>query len=181
MAKPLVKIIDAQLRKTIKQNNEMVAMVVDSEKINRVYVLVKNLPEPYKGGEYYFLLKIPEEFPDKVPELEALTPNGVYGLGGAICISIGTFHQDDNKVERDGSYYGWKPSLGLYGFAVSGIINGILSFGSSDTGIRIIQSTNEEKNKMAKESISYNKVNNANIYSLFEELRKSKPDLSVWN
>lgn len=181
MAKPLVKLIDAQIRKTLKQNNEMVTMVMDPEKINLVYVLIKNLPEPYQKGEYYFLLKIPEEFPDKVPELEALTPNGVYGLGGAICISIGTFHQDDNKVEKDGSYYGWKPSLGLYGFAVSGIINGILSFSKSDTGIRIIHTTPEEKIKMAQESASYNKLNNTRIYSLFEELRKSKPELSVWN
>ena len=36
---------------------------------------------PYIGGEYIFTLKIPHGYPEELPELTFLTPNGVFQTG----------------------------------------------------------------------------------------------------
>ena len=182
MPRTLATIIDAQIKKIIKLDEEYYTAVVLPEDIHTVYVLVKNLPDDYVGGEYLFKLDIPAEFPDKPPHLHALTPNGLFELGGQICVSIGTFHQSDFRTTKAGTY-GWRPAIGLSGFILNGIINAMLHFDKEDSGIRIKWESPEVKKKLAKKSVEYNKNNHARICNLFEGLKCSEigSKLKIWS
>lgn len=181
MPRTLATIISAQIKKILKENNTFYTAVVDSDDVHNVYVMVRNLPDDYTNGEYLFRLRIPEEFPDKPPELYALTPNGLFDIGGQICISIGTFHRNDYGKDKSGGY-GWRPAIGLSGFIMNGIINGLLHFDDDDKGIRIKLQPPKVKKQLANESVEYNKKYHINIIKLFNELKDSDigKDLRVW-
>ena len=180
MPRTLAAIIGAQIKKIIKLDEKYYTAIIDPKNIQTVYVLIRNLPDDYKNGEYFYKLHIPEEFPDKAPSFYALTPNGVFELGGQICISIGTFHQTDFVNNKHGTY-GWRPAIGLSGFILNGIVNAMLHFDSSDKGIRINIETSENKQKKAKESIEYNNKHYSYIKNLFDSLKESNSNLKVWN
>ncbi len=118
------------------------------------YFLIKGLDSPV-AGEYIFKLTAPDCFPHLPPRFEFLTPNGTYEPGGPVCISIGEFHSGD-KPGREGSY-GWRPALGMGGFAVQ-VVNGLICHEMLDPdSIRIIQTTAEEKAALALASHAYNR------------------------
>jgi len=180
MPRTLSTIVNAQIKKIIKLDEEYYTAVVDPENISNVYVLVRNLPDDYQGGEYYFKLHIPNEFPDKAPDLYALTPNGIFEPGGLICVSIGTFHQSDYRNTKQGTY-GWRPAIGLPGFILNGIVNAMLHFDKNDHGIRIKIAEPKEKQKIAKESKEFNARHYLQIKKLFDELKETLPTLNVWS
>ena len=173
MPRTLATIVDAQIRKIVKQDEEYYTAVVDPSDVHKVYVLIKNLPDDYKGGEYLFKLVIPDEFPDSPPHLHALTPNGLFQIGGQICVSIGTFHQNDFKSNKKGTY-GWRPAIGLGGFILNGIINAMLHFDDEDSGIRIKLESPEVKKELAQKSAEYNMKHHECICNLFKEFKKSE-------
>jgi ubiquitin-protein ligase len=118
------------------------------------YFLIEGL-EPPTAGEYIFKLTAPDSFPHKPPRFEFLTPNGTYEPGGPVCISIGEFHAGD-KPGKAGSY-GWRPALGMGGFALQ-VVNGLICHEMLDpASVRIIQTSAEEKNTLALESREYNR------------------------
>lgn len=181
MPRTLATIVGAQIKKILKENDTFYTALVDSDDVHNVYVMVKNLPDEYRNGEYLFKLRIPDEFPDKPPELYALTPNGLFLIGGQICVSIGTFHQNDYGKDNSGGY-GWRPAIGLSGFIMNGIINALLHFDEDDKGIRIKIQSPDIKKQLANESVEYNKKHHMNIVKLFDELRKSDAGkhLRIW-
>ncbi len=63
MPRTLAAIVAAQIKKIMKLDEEYYTAVVDLENIHSVYVLIRNLPDDYKGGEYFYKLHIPQEFP----------------------------------------------------------------------------------------------------------------------
>jgi ubiquitin-conjugating enzyme E2 J2 len=128
------------------------------------YFLIQKLDAPYLGGEYIFKLTAPSNFPDNPPSFEFITPNGVYDLGGKICISVGEYHTNDHH--KSGGSYGWRPSLGMMGFARE-VLNGFVNYEFLDHGIRIIKTSIAEKNNFAKKSIEYNMNYHMDIYSNF--------------
>jgi ubiquitin-protein ligase len=132
------------------------------------YFLIKGLGDAYEGGKYLFKLTAPKTFPQKPPSFEFLTPNGVFDLGGPICISVGEFHSNDHKKGSSGEY-GWRPALGMMGFAIQ-VLNGLITFDENDHGIRIINTTYEQKQDYAKKSIQYNIDKNMDIYSNFIDI-----------
>lgn len=179
MPRTLAAIVGAQLKKITKLDNENYTAVVDPTDIHNVYILVRNLPDDYASGEYLYKLTIPNEFPDKAPSLFALTPNGLFELGGQICISIGVFHQTDFRTTEAGSY-GWRAAMGLSGFVINGIINAMLHFDQHDHGIRIKLQTPEVKKNLAQKSREYNNENLLTIVKMFDDLKEVMPDLKVW-
>ena len=71
------------------------------------------------------------------PSIEALTPNGVFELGGPLCISIGEFHEQHKT---------WVPALGMPGCGRQ-MWNALLCFEAEDAiqpAIRVIHSSDEE-------------------------------------
>jgi len=143
-----------QYNKAIKQNNPNLTFLINENDIKIWYILIKGLDDEFKDGEYIFKITAPNEFPHKPPSLECYTPNGVYDIGGKICISVGEFHANDNPGKTGG--YGWRPSLGMMGFATE-VLNGLINYQFLEYGIRILSTDKNTKIKLAKESSNYNK------------------------
>ena len=179
MNRSLPKIMNAQLKKIIKDNNPYFTGCMDTENIRIWYIIVKNLPYPYISGQYLFKIEIPDNFPDEPPSLNALTPNGLMITGGKCCVSIGEFHSNDYRNNKKG-HYGWIPSLGISGFILQGVVNALLSFNNKDTGVRLKNEPDDIKEKLAKESIEYNKKRHKDILELLQIHQECFPDLEVW-
>jgi len=166
----LPAILLSQYNRALKANNENLIPYVDETNIQIWYFLIKGLKDtPFEGGEYIFKLTAPNEFPQKPPSFEFCTPNGVYDIGGKICISVGEFHAND-RPGSTGSY-GWRPSLGMYGFA-NEALNGLINYQYLDHGIRIISTSIKEKQKFAANSVEYNKKHYPELYTYFISLNK---------
>ena len=122
------RVLLAHLRAARRADHPQLLWYVDEADLDVWYLGVANLGGRCASGEYIFCLRVPPGFPTKPPSLEALTPNGVYGLGGKICISIGEFHADR-----------WRPAIGMLGFARE-VLNGMLcpSALGGTGGIRIL-------------------------------------------
>ena len=130
-----------------------------------VYFLIGGLGDPYAGGEYVFQLIAPDEFPQKPPRLIFLTPNGLFTPGHKVCISVGEFHAND-RPGKDGAH-GWRPALGLRGFALE-VVNALICSADLGSGIGIDHRPPEEKRKLARDSRAYNKKYLAEITAAFE-------------
>uniref|UniRef100_A0A6C0LM82 UBC core domain-containing protein n=1 Tax=viral metagenome TaxID=1070528 RepID=A0A6C0LM82_9ZZZZ len=176
----LARRIDGQFKKVLKDNNNYYTCCIDLDNPLVWYVLIKNLPEPYIDGEYYFKLKLPKDFPDNPPEFEALTPNGLISLGGNVCVSIGIYHRNDHSRSSSRGHFGWQPCLGISGFILQGIINALLSFGDSDHGVRLNNMSDVVKKELAKKSKDYNSEKNKEVKDLFRIHREMFSDLNVW-
>ena len=181
MSRSIAKKLDAQLKKVLRDNNKYYTCCMDTEDIQKWYVLVKNLPEPYEGGEYIFKLSIPEDFPDSPPSLAALTPNGLFELGGKCCVSIGEFHSNDHHKTNKKGDYGWKPSFGISGFVLQGAVNALLSFTDEERGVRLNNQSDEVKKRLASESREYNIDNNKIPMELLQIHQECFPNLEVWS
>ena len=179
MSDKLHKILTAQYKKIItKLDNEYYTCVIDSDNIQKWYILIKNLDIPYKDGEYYFEMYIPDDFPDKPPNVvKALTPNGVFKVGDNICVSIGTFHTND--YDSSGSY-GWRAALGIGGFILNGVVNAIMNFDDYEQGLGIQIASVDKKKQLALESKEYNDTNLDNLVFLFNEHKVENSGLKVW-
>ena len=49
---------------------------------------------PFKGGQYFGKILLPEQYPFKPPELYMLTPNGRFEPGKKICTSMSSYHPE---------------------------------------------------------------------------------------
>lgn len=164
MAARLLKVLAAQYRALVSEPLPYLLPVLDEELPTVWWFFISGLPAPYEGGEYIFKLTAPEEFPHKPPSLEFLTPNGVFETGGPVCISVGEFHAED-KPGPEGSY-GWRPSLGMGGFARE-VLNGLICLDKDDVGIRIGVVSDEEKAALAARSREFNYAHYPGLMSLF--------------
>lgn len=96
---------------------------------------------PLEGGVYHGKLRFPQDFPFSPPSIYIMTPNGRFECNKRLCLSISDFHPET-----------WNPS-----WSMASILTGLLSFmldsaptsGSLDT-------TDEQKQKLAKESLRFN-------------------------
>jgi ubiquitin-conjugating enzyme E2 J2 len=130
-----------------------------------VYFLIGGLGDPYAGGEYVFQLIAPDEFPQKPPRLIFLTPNGLFTPGHKVCISVGEFHAND-RPGKDGAH-GWRPALGLRGFALE-VVNALICSADLGHGIGIDHQPPKEKRKLARVSRAFNQEYLAEITAAFE-------------
>ena len=149
----LTKILSNQFKNALATNDSNLIPFMDPIDVKNWFFLIKGLEDPFNNGEYIFKLTAPLDFPHNPPKFEFCTPNGVYDLGGAICISVGEFHTND-KPGKDGAH-GWRPSLGMYGFARQ-VLNGLICYDGLESGIRLITTSTEIKQKLANNSVEYN-------------------------
>lgn len=115
-------------------------------------------PSPFAGGAYLYTMTAPPEFPAVPPKFVAQTPNGVYTPNASLCISIGMYHPD--------SWRDQKANL-LPGFAVSGILNGMVCHADMGGGIGLLKTTAREKRELAAKSIGFNRKRHGAVWGLF--------------
>ena len=169
----LSRILTAQLQRQRVHPHPNLLCVPSEDDIRIWYFMIVGLDAPFKYGEYIFKLTAPDEFPSQPPRFEFCTINGVFELGGPICISIGEFHPDD-KAGIHGAY-GWRGSLGMPGFARE-VVNGLINFKDLE-GIRIRIEPDFQKTVYATKSRHRNEKNMSRIYSLFETVIQDFPDI----
>ncbi len=101
---------------------------------------------PFYDGIYHGNLIFPKEFPLKPPSIFIFTPNGRFQCNVRLCLTISDYHPET-----------WSPL-----WTVSAVLTGLLSFlleKNKDQFIGCLNSSDEEKKKLAKESWSFNLKN----------------------
>jgi len=168
----IAKIMSSQYKKSVKADQPNILFIMDETDIKIWYILVCNLDDPYKNGEYIFKLSVKDNFPDTPPSLECLTPNGLFQTGGKICVSIGEFHPES-----------WRKSLGMNGFANIGVVNGMIVWEPlvDSGGIRIIRDEYllSMRPKFALKSEKYNRKLYPKLMEDFDNYMESNNNLSA--
>ena len=128
-----------------------------------------NYHEEFGGGQFIMSAELPREYPAKPPKhVKFLTPNGVFAVGGSICIDGGEFHPENYKKEQ-----------GFPEFLVGQIMNVMLNYKIVGSGISHIhgQTSKAQKQKFAKESREWNKKNMRKYdkYDLYKEFEDAVP------
>jgi ubiquitin-conjugating enzyme E2 J2 len=104
---------------------------------------------PYHAGVYIGKLVFPVAYPMKAPRILMLTPSARFVVNERICMSMSDFHPEL-----------WNPS-----WSVATILTGVVSFMTSEevtTGG--IAATEEERKRLAMDSIEYNKKHFAHLF-----------------
>ncbi|CAL4133737.1 unnamed protein product [Meganyctiphanes norvegica] len=117
------------------------------------YVLQGPEDSPYQGGFYHGRLLFPDNFPFAPPKIEMITPSGRFQTNEFICLSISNMHPES-----------WNPC-----WTVGTLLCGLLSFmiGNAKTN-GTLESTEEEKKKLARESLNFN-LSNSQFVELFPD------------
>jgi len=115
------------------------------------YFIVHDLQDtPFEGGVYYGKIKLPTEYPLKPPDFYFITPNGRFETNKKICTTFSSYHQETYAST-------WN---------IMSMMQGLISFmtdppSSLETrGIGYIETTDEKKRELAKESMVYNNGDN---------------------
>ncbi|NBQ71241.1 MAG: hypothetical protein EBU46_21350, partial [Nitrosomonadaceae bacterium] len=161
----LARVLMSQLQKLEAAPEHFFLAAPRPDDLRVVYFLVAGLGDPYAGGEYVFQLIVPDDFPAKPPRLVFLTPTGVFKPGDRVCISVGEFHAND-RPGKDGAH-GWRPTLGLRGFALE-VVNALICSDDLGSGIGIEHKPPNEKRALALGARAYNGARLAEISALFE-------------
>lgn len=174
MAARLARVMQFQLKAAVESDNPYLIPLVDEGNVKVWHFLVVNLPGVYAGGEYIFRLTAPDDFPQKPPELVAMTPNGVMLMDGKICLSIGEFHANDAPGKTGAG--GWRPALGMVGMARE-VANALLVPDSLGGGIRIEIKTPAERAALARRSADYNAQRHPALMARFAAFQRDNPDV----
>ncbi|KAK4781166.1 hypothetical protein SAY87_017272 [Trapa incisa] len=152
--KACVKRLQKEFRALCKEPvSNIVARPSPSDILEWHYVLEGSSGTPFAGGYYYGKIKFPPEYPYKPPGITMTTPNGRFMTQKKICLSMSDFHPES-----------WNPM-----WSVSSILTGLLSFmmdNSPTTGS--VNTTNEEKQRLAKSSLAFN-CKNSTFRKMFPE------------
>ena len=170
----LVKILLAQHKNFNADPYPHLLAISDDQDFRIWYFLVGGLDDPFLHGEFIFKLTAPDSFPASPPRFEFCTENGVFHPTGPICISVGEYHTND-RPGKTGAY-GWRPALGMKGFAIQ-VVNGLICYEGLESGIRIQNAPVAEKRAFAKNSRAANARKFPDIYRRFEEIITESPDI----
>ena len=175
MAGRFAKVMSCQYTAAVKSDEPHLIPIM-SDDLKVWHFLVCNLGDPHYGGEYLLRLDAPDEFPRKPPSFSCLTPNGTYGLGGRICISIGEFHANDTAGATGA--YGWRPALGMIGFAREAV-NGLTAIGGLGSGIRLLDEPPDAKRAHAAKSAEWNRSHHPKLMERVDEYAAEHPDCAA--
>ncbi|EPS59194.1 ubiquitin conjugating enzyme 2 [Genlisea aurea] len=152
--KACVKRLQKEYRALCKEPvSNVVARPLPNDILEWHYVLEGSKGTPFSGGYYYGKIKFPPEYPFKPPGITMTTPNGRFMTQKKICLSMSDFHPES-----------WNPM-----WSVSSILTGLLSFMMDDSPtIGSVSTSDEEKQRLAKSSLSFN-FKNATFRKLFPE------------
>ncbi|KAI8118362.1 Ubiquitin-conjugating enzyme E2 J2 [Lucilia cuprina] len=150
------------------------------------YVVKGPEDSPYYGGYYHGTLLFPREFPFKPPSIYMLTPNGRFKTNTRLCLSIsgcrvtivflvGQAHVKmvshlGSQVARGHTTSDFHPDTWNPTWCVGTILTGLLSFMLESTAtLGSIETTNYEKQQLAKKSLAFN-LKNPHFVELFPEI-----------
>lgn len=149
----------------LKRNpHEYIDVTIDESDILTWYFLIKG-PEfsDYKGGFYIGKIIYTPEYPQKPPDFTMLTPSGRFTVETKICLSNSSFHSEE-----------WNPLWNM-----SATLTGFLSImlDDSEHGISHIKTDKDEREKLAIESIEYNKIFYSHILKQFTRFVDENGDI----
>ena len=131
------------------------------------YAVIYDLKDTeYAGGVYLMKIMVPEKYPLSPPDIMMLTPSGRFDINKKLCTSFTGYHKDL-----------YSPS-----WNISAMCCGLISFltdnfdRAESKGIGGIDSTQEYKKQIAKESLNYIK-NHKDILEIFEKYFKEYYDI----
>jgi ubiquitin-protein ligase len=169
----LAKVLTSQYAKFSADPYPHLLAAPNEANIREWHFLAGGLDAPFMHGEYMFRLTAPDDYPASPPRFEFLTPSGVYMPGGPICISVGEFHTNDDPGASGA--YGWRPCLGMKGFAIQ-VVNGLICHAELGWGIRIQNLPPILKQKFARDSRAHNIERYPELYQVFESIIEACPD-----
>jgi ubiquitin-conjugating enzyme E2 J2 len=142
------------LRRDPIKTPKIIACPLESNILEWHYVIEGSPGTPYEGGYYHGKLLFPKEYPLKPPSVIMCTPSGRFATDRRLCLSMSDFHPES-----------WNPM-----WSVSTILTGLYSFmlESAPTS-GSVESTAQQKRKLAKRSLEYN-VRDKVFCQLFPEL-----------
>lgn len=173
-----VKIMMSQYKEFHKRASPHQIAFPDEKDINMWYVLICNLSDVHEFGEYFIKFSAGPEFPQKAPkDFQLLTENGVFEMGGAICLSMGEFHDKDT-----GRSDVWRAALGMPGFAEN-VANAMISYRDLGGGIRIrsydkksAKKFDKKARQYARDSQKFNFAHNPGLHKRLEEFIAENPE-----
>lgn len=145
-----------------KNKSELFQIVPVDNDIFTYYFLLAGLDRPYKGGYYLGKLLLPQNYPMQAGDIEMLTPNGRFGIGGKICLSNTAFHPESFTPM-------WTLRTSLLGFASI--------FMDYPSGINHIKESDEERRIKAAASVSYNIEKYPKLFCKFDQF--VNPDFTL--
>lgn len=128
----------------------------DPTNLFTIYFMIRgDKNSDYKGGYYIGKIMLPEDYPNKAGDFMMLTPNGRFDINKKICLTNSGYHSES-----------WTP--------LWTIVNTMLGFVSIfnadvDHGISHIKDTPENRRRMAKESVDFNKAKYPDIFVNFTQ------------
>lgn len=121
------------------------------------FFIVHDLQEtPFEGGIYFGKILLDEQYPLKPPNFIFITPNGRFETNKKICTTFSAYHQETYTST-------WN---------IMSMMEGMISFMTDknpDKGIGSLETTDEEKCRLAKNSLEWNKSNDIFI-STFNDI-----------
>jgi len=121
------------------------------------FFIVHDLQEtPFEGGIYFGKILLDEQYPLKPPNFIFITPNGRFETDKKICTTFSAYHQETYTST-------WN---------IMSMMEGMISFMTDknpDKGIGSLETTDEEKCRLAENSLEWNKSNDIFI-STFHDI-----------
>jgi ubiquitin-conjugating enzyme E2 J1 len=134
----------------------------DDSDMNHWIMRIRDLDNEWLGGEYLAEIIAPKEFPFHPPEFIFFTPNGLYTIKNKVCIDIGTYHKDNY------------PATMRIGMFIYNLIGSMISYHidkiSIRGGLKVLDTSKEEKMRLASESKEFNKKYYPDYIKRFEAL-----------
>lgn len=150
----------AQYKKVKSKQHPFIDFAINSANSSEWYIKIHDIlgeHDEFKGGEYLVRLELPAEYPYKPPGLSFMTPNGVFALTGAICISIGTYDTSE-----------YRSVLGIEQFAEN-IVSALIGWSTLGEGYGILNNiTAAQISELAAQSKTFNAANYSDVMLLFE-------------
>ncbi len=146
-----------QYRAAVKQPHKSLKYHMCESNMSTWYVLISNMTGDegeYTEGEYLVRIELPERFPYSPPKFYFLTPQGLFEVDKAPCVSIGHLHEDE-----------WRPALGVAGFCEN-LISALIGWRNITDGVFIQTSSADDKRRLAAASCAHNAAHYADILAL---------------
>jgi len=153
-------IMRGQFKSAVKDVNEYLKFYMCEGDMSTWYVLLSGFggdDDEFESGEYLVRVELPSDFPFNPPHFYFMTEQGVYGVGGKICISIGEFHKED-----------YRAALGVAGFCQQ-LVSGLVGWRTLGSGINLKKTSLNEKKTYAMMSRDHNYANHSDIMDNINE------------
>lgn len=164
-------------RCTVKDVHTHIKFIMDGEKIDEWYFLMGLMPNDkekvsefkgndneFAGGQFIGKITATSVYPYGPPNVEMLTPTGVFPLNNNnFCIDIGKYHKDN-----------YPATLGMDGYTKM-IWSGLMGWQEIGHGINLVLNGKKKQEQIegirsaSKNSIKYNEKYNKEILELFKE------------